>query len=113
MAAWRRKAFELFPDLRRDVERPDYSAGLLFIEHLLPAVREAHATNDRERLRKIYAYAEWCLRQTAKELWNSAGVCFYEHVFDGPQADWPRVIPWLSRYVVDNCWMLWEWGLGA
>ena len=36
-------------------------------------------------LQKIYGYAEWCFRQKAKDLWNAAGVAFYEHLGDTPE----------------------------
>ena len=41
MAAWRRRALELFPQLRAELQQPDYSIYMLFFD-LLPTVREAH-----------------------------------------------------------------------
>ncbi len=106
MAAWRRRALELFPQLRRDLTAPDATPGTLFSE-LKWLARAAHAADDAETLRRIYGFAEWCSRQTAKELWNAAGVVFYEHVFD-PPADPERVALWLSPRVVHDHWDLWE-----
>src|SRR5262245_35516470 len=83
MSTWRRKALELFPDLQISLESPDTTVMLLFFD-LLGGVQRAHRDDDRARLGAIYSFAEWCARQPAKELWNAAGVGFYEHVFDEP-----------------------------
>jgi hypothetical protein len=91
MAAWRRRALELFPQLRRDLQSRDYSVYSLFFE-LKPMLRTAHDSGDNELLRCIYGFAEWCSQQTAKELWNAAGVAFYEHLFDYPDYS-ERIIP--------------------
>lgn len=112
MANWRRKVIALFPDLRRDVQRRDFTVYMVFFE-LLPAVRRAHQEDDVDKLRRIYAFAEWCFRQKAKDLWNAAGVAFYEHVFDDSRSLWPEVVKWLSPQVVTGCWGLWEWRLSA
>ena len=105
MAVWRRRALELFPQLRRDLQSRDYSVYLLFFD-LKPMLRVAHDADDTEELRRIYGFAEWCSRQTAKDLWNAAGVAFYEHLFDYPEYS-ERVIPWLSPRVVYYHWSLW------
>jgi hypothetical protein len=52
--------------------------------------------------------AEWCSAQRAKDLWNSAGVGFYEHLFDSHRSLWPEMVRWLSPRVVDDCMGLWE-----
>lgn len=59
MSEWRRRAYELFPDIREEIKEdvdPD-STYTLFGFHLLPRVREAHEKNDIEELKKIYGYA--------------------------------------------------------
>src|SRR5437764_15482473 len=106
MAAWRRRALGLFPELREQLQRRDFSIYMLFFD-LLPMAREAHDTNHAELLRRIYGFAEWCLEQKAKDLWNAAGVAFYEHLFDRWQY-WGKVVPWLSPRVISECWSLWE-----
>ncbi len=110
MANWRRKVLALFPDLRREAERPDFNAYSAFFE-LLPRVRTAHESGDTETLRRIYGFAEWCLSQPAKELWNPAGVSFYEHLFDGHRSLWPDIVRWLSPRVLADCRELWEYRL--
>lgn len=81
MSVWRRKAIESFPELRKEFEDPETSIYGVFLE-LLPMAREAHSTNDRETLVKIYTYASWCARQKEQILWNAAGVSFYEHLVE-------------------------------
>ena len=112
MANWRRKALALFPDLRHDVQRPDFSVYMLFFE-LLPMSRQAHKTGDDEALRSIYGFAEWCFEQKAKDMWNAAGVAFYEHLFDDHPSLWPEVVQWLSPPVIQGVRGLWEWRLSA
>lgn len=112
MANWRRKALALFPDQRYDVQRPDFSIYMLFFR-LLPMCREAHEAGDEDGLRRIYGFAEWCFEQRAKDMWNAAGVAFYEHLFDDHPSLWPEVVEWLSPLVIKGCWGLWEWRLSA
>jgi hypothetical protein len=106
MTEWRRRALELFPQLGRDLQGRDYSIYELFFD-LEPMLRAAHDANDTDLLRRIYEFAEWCAREPAEELWNAAGVAFYEHLFDDPAYS-DRVIPWLSPFVVFTHWGLWE-----
>ncbi len=112
MANWRRKALALFPQLRYEIQRPRFSIYSLYFE-LLPLTRIAHEAEDEETLRRIYGFAEWCLHQKAKDMWNAAGVAFYEHVFDGKKSAWPEIVTWLSPKVVRECWVLWEARLQA
>jgi hypothetical protein len=111
MSAWRRRALELFPQLCEELHRRDYSIYMLYFD-LLPMVRDAHDAADADLARRIYGFAEWCFEQTAKDLWNAAGVAFYEHLFDEKRY-WRHVIPWLSPRVLKGCWTLWEARLTA
>ena len=81
MATWRKKAIECLPESRKDFENPDESIYLIF-STILSAVIEFHRQRSTERLQKIYDFAEWCLEQKSKDLWNAAGVSFYEHLGD-------------------------------
>jgi hypothetical protein len=57
----------------------------------------------------MFGFAEWCAAQTTKDLWNAAGVVFYEHLFDGENWEHRReVVKWLSPQVVADCTGLWE-----
>jgi len=110
MAAWRRRAIEVSRRFTRDFS--DASSLHLFSVYgvfgdLIHLVRDAHEANDTAMLFKIYGYAEWCLRRKEQEFWNAAGVSFYEHLFDRRE-DWEQVVPWLSPFVIENCWGLWE-----
>ena len=80
---------------------------MLFFFELLAEVRRAHRAEDDARLHAIYSFAEWCAREPAKELWNAAGVGFYEHIFDEPSFR-ERVAPWLPEDVRANHEGLWE-----
>lgn len=112
MANWRRKALDLFPDLRYDVQRPEFSIYMVFFR-LLPMSREAHKAGDDEMLQRIYGFAEWCFEQKAKDMWNAAGVAFYEHLFDDHPSLWPEVVQWLPPPVIEGVWGLWEWRLST
>lgn len=110
MSVWRRKAADLFPELKRDLNDKEFTIYMLFTD-LGAWTREAHEADDNDRLRSIYGFAEWCLSQKAKDLWNAAGVSFYEHLVDVPRL-WPKVVPWLSRKVIEQVRSLWEFRLG-
>lgn len=105
MAVWRRKATALFPELRSESRAWTTSYQCFF--DLLPLAFQAHKNRDDDLLRRIYGFAEWCLRSKSKDLWNSAGVCFYESLFDKRSLQ-AEVLPWLSPYVVKNCITLWS-----
>ena len=107
MATWRRKLISLFPDIHIDACASDFTPYSAFFE-LLPRCRSAHERGDISELTSIYGYAEWCLNQKAKDLWNPAGVCFYEHLFDMPKSLWPNIVQWLSPNVVGACKGLWK-----
>lgn len=81
MSVWRKKAMEILPEEKKELEDPQTSIyGALGL--MLSALRPAHEENNTERLKKIYGFAEWCFNQKAKDLWNAAGVAFYEHLGD-------------------------------
>jgi hypothetical protein len=103
---WRRRALELFPELRCDLTGRDYTVYSLFFD-LKPMLREAFEAGDEGLVRRIFGFAEWCAAQTAQELWSAAGVAFYEHLFDYPAYS-ERAVPWLSPRVVYTHWGLWE-----
>ncbi|MFB0495086.1 hypothetical protein ABID99_001323 [Mucilaginibacter sp. OAE612] len=81
MSAWRKRAIECLPALKREFEDPETSIYGVFME-LLHATVAAHRDNDTMQLKKNYDFAEWCFRQKSDNLWNAAGVSFYEHLGD-------------------------------
>ena len=111
MAAWRRIAIERFPDLRTALQDRDYSIYFLFAD-LRRMAQDAHERRDSVTLRHIYNFAAWCSAQRNKDLWNAAGVSFYEHLFDR-RDQWRAVAPWLSDRMIKDCWGLWELRLSA
>lgn len=111
MSAWRRKALELFPDLRAEIQAPELSIYQLFFE-LLPRCRDAHDRDDVAELERIYGFAEWCSKQKSKDLWNAAGVAFYEHLADSNRT--LRAIPqWVSKAVFEDIAVLLEARVGT
>lgn len=106
MSTWRRKAVESFPDLRHEFEQADTTIYEVFFE-LLPRVAVAHAQEDSEELRRIYDFAGWCFQQKADDLWNAAGVAFYEHLVDDPTT-LSQIPRWLEPDVFDGCRSLFE-----
>jgi hypothetical protein len=107
MATWRRKALEYLPEMRRDINDPEVSI-YLFFGMLTGEAWKAHDANDLEMLPRIYGFAEWCLNQPAQELWNRAGVSFYESLFlrRKDRADWAKSLQYLSMDVVHTVWSL-------
>lgn len=106
MASWRRRALEQFPELRPSLNDPEYTIYRLFFD-LLPMAVEAHRAGDDLRLAPIYEYDEWCAREPSEQLWNPAGVAFYEHLFDQPSLR-SAVPRWLSSDIRTNHMGLWE-----
>jgi hypothetical protein len=111
MSTWRRRAMEVFPDLRSEIEAADATIYSVFFE-LLPRCRNAHARDDTCELEKIYGFADWCARQKAKDLWNAAGVAFYEHLADSNRTleSIPR---WVRRAIFEDIAGLLEMRVGA
>jgi hypothetical protein len=107
MAAWRRNALTLFPELHDEIEREALSPYALFFM-LLPFARDAHKRGDQDALRRTYGFAQWCHHQRrGSELPNAVDVAFYEHLFD----DWSlreQIVPWLSPHVSQDVWPLWQ-----
>ena len=100
MSTWRQKALNCLPELKKEIENPDTSIYDVFME-LLSATIEAHRNNNNDRLKSFYEFAEWCFRQKEKDLWNSAGVSFYEHLGDAEET--LRAIPhWVKTDIYND-----------
>lgn len=100
MSTWRRKAIECLPELRDEFEQPDATIYSVFTE-LMPALVEAHRQNNKERLRLIYDFAAWCHGQKEKDLWNAAGVSFYEHLCDHDETRF-AMVHWVDKIIYEN-----------
>jgi hypothetical protein len=79
LSTWRRKAIEKF-SLKFSPLNNESIYDVF--QTLLEMVVDAHVKCDEKLLKEIYEYAEWCSDQKAKDLWNAAGVSFYEHLVD-------------------------------
>jgi hypothetical protein len=75
------KLSEFLPELVAYALEPDSDEYLLFskCKHLATF---AFKENDEDLWRRIFAFAEWSFYQEEKEIWNPAGVSFYEYIFD-------------------------------
>jgi hypothetical protein len=94
MSVWKQKAIACLPEFKEDLEKPDSTIYDVFLD-LLPAVVSAHKENNVARLALMYDFAEWCFRQKEKELWNAAGVGFYEHLGDHIET-WEAMAQWVK-----------------
>ena len=77
---------------------------------MLPAAIQAHKVNDTTMLQNVYGFAEWCFRQKEKELWNAAGVVFYEHLGDYEETS-KELSRWIKRDIYKDIRGLLEWRL--
>jgi hypothetical protein len=111
MSTWRRKAIDCLPGCRHEFEQPDATIGEVFIE-LLPATVKAHKEKNTDRLTKFYAFAAWCMRQKEKELWNVAGVSFYEHLGDYEET-FTAMPGWITKDIYHQIRGLLEWRLSS
>ena len=97
MSTWRQKAIECAPELKKEFQASDLTPYTVFME-LLPLTRQAHIDKNYEKLEKIYSYAEWCNKQKDEKLWNSVGVCFYEHLVD-EEVTFNQFTNWIKKEI--------------
>jgi hypothetical protein len=81
VSVWRRKASEMFYDLRFEFQGSSDTIYSLFFA-LLPRLVKAHEDSDINTIKNIYEYSEWCFYQRDKNLWNAVSVGLYEHLAD-------------------------------
>ena len=110
MEPWRTKFSETFPEIFAQWESSDETIYTAFME-LNAKCQDAHDQNDQVTLSKIYDFAAWCARQTDEDVWNAAGVSFYEHIIDHPIAlkEIPR---WIPPDVFQEISSLLQWRMG-
>ena len=94
---WRALAQVMLPNefSAASINRTERCSTYAFFAEVLSSVRRAHSVDDSNELPKIYAFAEWSLWHPNKQLWNAAGVSFYEHAFDHP-ADIDNIMAWIA-----------------
>lgn len=97
MSTWRQKAIAIAPEIKKELEDPGCTIYTTFFE-LLTLLQAAHRSNDQQRLQQIYGFAAWCHQQKAEDLWNAAGVAFYEHLGD-KDSTYPAFTQWVSKEI--------------
>ncbi|MER9002943.1 MULTISPECIES: hypothetical protein [unclassified Mesorhizobium] len=83
-----------------------------FFFALLPKTRLAHRDNDVDKLGRMHGFAQWAAVHPNKQIWNAAGVAFYEHLFDD-DIDADAVMAWISPQVRQTVLGLWQYMLPA
>jgi len=83
MSDWQAKARELLPEMQEELADCD-GMLTLFMSDVRAAAHAAHRSRDDSVLKRLHSFASWCMSQPHKELWNAAGVSFYEHLVDEP-----------------------------
>jgi|LSQX01.3.fsa_nt_gb dihydrofolate reductase len=106
MSVWRRKALETFYELRCYFDDKDDTIYSVFLA-LLPELSKAHKQGNIQLITKIYDFAEWCLNQKDKNLWNAAGVGFYEHLVDD-KSTLDAIPDWIKPYIFKEVEVLFE-----
>ena len=100
MSAWRRQLLEQFPDIASGDHSTIQSLYLSFAWLVKRAV-EAHAVRDIDTFRKIHGFAAMCARSPNSDLWNPAGVSFYEHLPDH-ESTRQSIVEWVPPDVFAN-----------
>ena len=111
---WRMLAKALLPQIYEQFDADGIRDGdglMQFLFVLLPATRNAHRSGDEWVLFSAYAFAHWCMAQPEKELWNAAGVAFFEHLFDDLAPE--TVVPWIAPKALSEIGPLVEFRLGV
>jgi len=85
MPEWKDKLIELVPEEREEwlIEDSIYLA----FSWLLDTLGEAVRSENWDLVKRCFEFAQWCFGQEEKDLWNSAGVSFYEHLADDPTVE--------------------------
>jgi len=78
---WRQKGLKLLPELESDFNDEEFTPYLALTEVKNIALT-ALKSNKNHLVEKCFEYAEWCFRQDEEDLWNAAGICFYEYIYD-------------------------------
>lgn len=105
---WQDAGRAAFPEFARklDQHEDDYHAYMFFGE-LRGLACKAHLAGDEATLRRVHGFVEWALDHKDRNIWNPAGIGFYESFLDFPEC-LKAAVPWLSPYVIWQVWDLWE-----
>lgn len=91
---WRDLARALVPEVYAEVSEWEEPTAYRFLSALCHFARGAHRESDESKLSRAYAFANWAFDHPSEALWNPAGVCFFEHIFQDTQ-DYDRIVPWI------------------
>jgi hypothetical protein len=101
MVDWRAEALAKFPELAQTIEAVDSPMGLWSELSLAFEVAYEEEPVDREMIRRIYDFADWCLQQEQVDdarfdLPTCVITCFYEGIPRSPAAR-AEMHKWFSR----------------
>lgn len=97
----RRRAIAAFPHLRRNVLDANATPKTLLQSVARFYDRRWTKFGEGER-RRLFGFAEWCLRQPDTEIRGAAREQFYGRLFDEPARDWSAIVPWLSPFAIEQ-----------
>src|SRR5215217_5955871 len=81
MTRWRKEAFDRLPELRRKLQEEKSAYG--FFHEVVNALESAHLRREDDMIRRIYAYANWCLqaprgKDSSDDMLTIMAVSFFE-----------------------------------
>lgn len=99
MKQWQAVAEKMLPELRAEIKEAETPMAL-WVEIIFYFDEAYRTPQNDDFIRRVYAYADWCLGQNtgetaAEHLQTCVAVCFWEHIPNNKAArsDMPR---WLS-----------------
>jgi hypothetical protein len=107
MSLWRRKAIELMPSYKREIEAANNPMALWIDLRFLIEDEYRSVTRDDALIDQIYAYAHWCLREAkSQDVFTAVVYGFYEELPTIPQlrADLPNRISRKDFLSIDDYW---------
>jgi hypothetical protein len=107
MEEWYKKAIEAFPDLIDHFAMDGDTTYGVFSALCYTMENDWLPSNNRQEIQKAFDYAHWAADQEEDDLWNAAGVGFFEHVFE--KMDYfGIVVSYLTKDDVRAYMDLWE-----
>jgi hypothetical protein len=104
MSLWRKEAFDRLPECRSQLQQE--KSPYLFFHELGVVLYQAHLRNDKDLIRRIYGYAQWCLEAprglgAADDLLTIVTVSFFEHLPTHREIR-KEVGRWLPKSVIEE-----------
>lgn len=84
MKEWRAVAINMLPELQSEAEESESPMGL-WVEIVYKFDDAYEVPRNEDLIKRIYAYADWCLKQegkptAAEDLPTCVVTCFWEHI---------------------------------